>query len=72
MIEKYNQNYKRLDEVQTRLNQLNNVLNRLDLYERNMFLFKYEQGMTFQEVANKYYISKAGLFYRMNKALERL
>lgn len=70
MIEKYNDLIMTLKIYEDRLNFLDNVLNTMSLYDRKMFLLKYEDGLTFQQIANQYYVSKAGLFYRMNKALE--
>lgn len=70
MIEKYNDLIMSLKIYEDRLNFLDNVLNTMNLYDRKMFLLKYEDGLTFQQIANQYYVSKAGLFYRMNKALE--
>lgn len=70
MIEKYNDLIMTLKIYEDRLNFLDNVLNTMNLYDRKMFLLKYEDGLTFQQIANQYYVSKAGLFYRMNKALE--
>lgn len=70
MIEKYNDLIITLKIYEDRLNFLDNVLNTMNLYDRKMFLLKYEDGLTFQQIANQYYVSKAGLFYRMNKALE--
>lgn len=70
MIDKYNDLIMTLKIYEDRLNFLDNVLNTMNLYDRKMFLLKYEDGLTFQQIANQYYVSKAGLFYRMNKALE--
>lgn len=70
LIEKYNSLIKDIEQYQNRLDYINRVLDAMSIYDRSMFIKKYEEGLTFQEVANQYYISKAGLFYRMQRALE--
>lgn len=71
-IDNYNRLLDKIKSLQDRFDYLEKVLAKMSLYEREMFLLKYEDGKSFQEIANKYYISKAGLFYRMQKALERI
>lgn len=71
-LDRYNKVLDTLNLYRERLARLDEVLNRMDMYERKMFLMKYEDNLTFQEVANRFYISKAGLFYRMQKVLERI
>lgn len=71
-LDRYNKVLDTLNLYRERLARLDDVLNRMDMYERKMFLMKYEDNLTFQEVANRFYISKAGLFYRMQKVLERI
>lgn len=72
LIDEYNRILDKLNQYQKRYDYLNSVLDKMTMYEKNMFLMIFEEGKTYQEVANKFYISKAGLFYRMQKVLERI
>ena len=72
MIDSFEKITNKLNHYKERLDYVDNILKAMNEYERNMFLLKYEEGLTFQQIANQYYISKAGLFYRMQKALERI
>lgn len=71
-LERYNKVLDNLKVYKSRLEWLDKILEQMGIYERRMFLLKYEDGLSFQEVANRFYISKAGLFYRMQKVLERI
>lgn len=72
LIDKYNDLLDKLNDHQKRLDKLNKVLDQMTYYERNMFLLIYEERLSYQQVANRFYISKAGLFYRMTRVLERV
>lgn len=72
LIDEYNRVLDKLNQYQKRYDYLNSVLGKMTMYEKHMFLMIFEEGKTYQEVANKFYISKAGLFYRMQKVLERI
>lgn len=72
LIDEYNRILDKLNQYQKRYDYLNSVLDKMTMYERHMFLMIFEEGKTYQDVANKFYISKAGLFYRMQKVLERI
>lgn len=72
LIEEYNELLSKIDEYQKRLDRLDEVLDKMTFYEKQMFLQIYEERLSYQEVANRFYISKAGLFYRMNRVLERI
>lgn len=71
-IDKIESLEKKLIEPKKRLDSIENVLKQMSYYEKSIFELKYLDGLTFQQVANKYYISKAGLIYRMNEALRKV
>lgn len=72
LIEKYNKIENELNKYKKRLDYIDGVLGAMNIYDRKMFLLKYEEGLSFQQIANQYYISKAGLFYRMQRVLEKI
>lgn len=72
IIDKIEKLEKKLEEPYRRLSKINEVLEQMTYYDRNIFKLKYLEGMTFNDIAKRYYISKAGIFYRMNEALRKV
>lgn len=71
-IDKIDELEKKLEEPKSRLDKIEQVLNKMSYYDRNIFTLKYLEALSFQEIARRYYISKAGIFYRMNEALRKV
>lgn len=71
-IDKIEDLEKKLVEPSKRLKDIEDVLQQMSYYDRNIFNLKYLDGLSFNEIAKRYFISKAGIFYRMNEALRKI
>lgn len=71
-IDEYNDVLKTYEVVNERIKNIQKVLNCLRIEDREMFMMKYLDNMSFYAIAKVYYISKTGLIYRMNEALRKV
>lgn len=63
---------KQYNNKQARLKAVDEVLDRMNEDDRELFKIKYIDGKSYDYIAKKLYISKTGLIYRMNKVLKEL
>ena len=71
-IDEYNDVLRTYEVVNERIKNIQKVLNCLRIEDREMFMMKYLDNMSFYAIAKVYYISKTGLIYRMNEALRKV
>lgn len=71
-IDEYNDVLRTYEAVNKRIKNIQKVLNCLRIEDREMFMMKYLDNMSFYAIAKVYYISKTGLIYRMNEALRKV
>lgn len=65
LLKSYEKKKKRIDYVES-------ILNKMDEDDRELFIMKYIDGMSFERLAKMNYLSKSGMIYRMNNILKEL
>lgn len=61
-----------LINYKNKLKQMDDILNRLEDCDKEMFLMKYLKHKTYYEIGKIYYLSASAVTKRMNKALEKI
>lgn len=70
--EVYEKLLKAYEKKAKRIAYVDSILEKMDEDDRELFVLKYIDGLSFERLAKMNYISKTGMIYRMNNILKEL